>query len=834
MTAADLLQLVLLIGVLAPLASFAFLAFFGSRLGAARRALHAAHASAREAEHEAPAAGEPLAGWVATGAIAASLLCAIIALVQWAGLNAEARALASRSAAEQSPIWLVLGATQVRAGINLDSLTIILFVMVTLTATCIHVFSIGYMRREPRFARFFAYLSLFCFSMLGLLVSPDLLLIFVFWELVGVSSYLLIGFWFEKRSASNAAIKAFVVNRVGDFGFMIGLGLCFTYLGTLSLHEIGAVFQAGAQVVASEGSRLAPTISGVSSAQTVQAAALFQHDFLGISLATWLGLGLFCGAIGKSAQFPLQVWLPDAMEGPTPVSALIHAATMVAAGVYLVGRIFVVLTPEAQLVIAWIGCITLTIAALMAIVQTDIKRVLAYSTLSQLGYMIFGLGVGAWVGALFHLLTHAFFKALLFLGAGQVIAGTHHEQDLRKMGGLAGKMPRTAGTFLIAVLAISGAGVPWTVIGLGGFYSKEEILAVSLFRVAAPAAASNSPQVGSSHAAVSDSAAEDSQAAAGHSNGRSDRHATSDGHVGAHAPAAPQTPRIPWLLYLLPLAIVYVTPFYMGRCFVLAFLGRPRDAHVQQHARESPLMVTPLLVLAAMTLVSGWFLFRDYVEYAAPRGTLAPLLSGHDAAVHAVAGSLALHSGFAWLIGLGAAWWLYRDGLARAEQLRSLPLVRPLHALLVSKFYFDELYAIVFVGGAKALAFVSRVFDSFVIDKLADGAAYLTERMARFSGVVLDQLGVDGLVNGFAALCAACGAGLRRVQTGMIRNYVTLAAAGLLAATLALWSARLALLVMLAVVITLAWPAASRRPRPVAAAPRDPASLDPLARKAAP
>ncbi|MHC5035064.1 MAG: proton-conducting transporter transmembrane domain-containing protein [Planctomycetota bacterium] len=294
------------------------------------------------------------------------------------------------------------------------------------------------------------------------MVSSSLLFLFICWELVGLCSYLLIGFYFDRAYASAAAIKAFVTNRVGDFGFIIGLMLVFFQLGTLDLDQAAAAF----------------------AGQYAAGTGIFATHFtlFGWSLATIMGIGLFCGAMGKSAQFPLHVWLPDAMAGPTPVSALIHAATMVAAGVYLVARVFRLMTPEALMFIAVIGCLTLTLMALVAIVQVDIKKCLAYSTLSQLGYMIFAMGCGAWIAALFHLITHAFFKAMLFLCSGQVIEGCHHEQDMRKMGGLYKKMPVTCWTFFIGVLAISGAGIAGTGIGLGGFFSKDEILAVAYTR----------------------------------------------------------------------------------------------------------------------------------------------------------------------------------------------------------------------------------------------------------------------------------------------------------------------------------------------------------------
>ncbi|TWT44082.1 NADH-quinone oxidoreductase subunit L [Phycisphaerae bacterium RAS1] len=772
---ATFLQTCLLLGVFTPLASFVFLAFFGTRLPRPGWLMSLHHRLARDADEHAggphghgpgpPDAavhahrhgstpGEPLAGWIATAAIGMSLLLAILATFAWGGVSEPDRDALSRLAATQAPLWVTLGSVPIRFGVRLDSLTVIVFLMVTLCATCIHVFSVGYMKGDPRFARFFTFLSLFCFSMLGLVISTSLLFLFVFWELVGVCSYFLIGFWFEKKSASNAAIKAFVVNRVGDFGFVIGVGLCFAYLGDLSLDGATAVMQAGAHR-AGVISGLPDAAVAVAEPQAARAAVLFSTNFAGVSLATWLGLMLFCGAIGKSAQFPLQVWLPDAMEGPTPVSALIHAATMVAAGVYLVARIFLLLTPAALDAIAVVGCITLTMAALIAIVQTDIKRVLAYSTLSQLGYMIFGLGIGAWVGAMFHLLVHAFFKALLFLGAGQVIAGCHHEQDLRRMGGLGGKMPRTTLTFLVAVLAIAGAGIPFTPMGLGSFYSKDEILAVANFR----------------H------------------------------HEGT----------LSLILYLLPVAVAYITPFYMGRCFILAFLGKPRDSHVHEHAHESPLMYRPLLVLAALTLIAGvpiW-IFRSYVVSAAPEASpLAQVFDGRSHEVeHAVHTTLVLHVGLAFAVGLGLAWWLYRDGLERAAQFAKLPWVRPVHTLLSKKFYFDEIYGVVFVGGSRALAYAGRLFDTWIIDGIVDTSAYLTERISRFSGVVVDNMGVDGMFNGLAAVTSAVGGALRRVQTGLIRNYILIATAAVAAALIGwLWSPSAAAIALLVLVLALVWP----------------------------
>ncbi|MCS7338473.1 MAG: NADH-quinone oxidoreductase subunit L [Verrucomicrobiae bacterium] len=340
---------------------------------------------------------------------------------------------------ESALTWLELGPLQVEFGVKLDPLSLLMMLVVTGVGGLIHVYSLGYMRGDPGWSRYFACLSLFTFSMLGIVLANNFVLMFIFWELVGVSSYLLIGFWFEKPSAADAAKKAFLTNRLGDFGFMLGILIIWGKLG--SIHFA-----------------------------TLQETLLANPAALG-GLATVAGLLIFCGAVGKSAQFPLHVWLPDAMEGPTPVSALIHAATMVAAGVYMLCRVHFIFTPEALMVIAWVGGVTALLAALIAIQQNDIKRVLAYSTISQLAYMVMAVGLGGPVPAIFHLATHAFFKALLFLGAGSVIIALHHEQDIWKMGGLRAKMPVTYWTFMAGVLAI--AGVP----PLSGFYSKDSILA---------------------------------------------------------------------------------------------------------------------------------------------------------------------------------------------------------------------------------------------------------------------------------------------------------------------------------------------------------------------
>ena len=343
---------------------------------------------------------------------------------------------------EISQTWMNIGSLQVEFGMKLDALSLMMLLIVTGVGGLIHIYSYAYMDHDPSKARFFAFLSLFTFSMLGIVLANNFLEMFIFWELVGVSSYLLIGFWFEKPSAGDAAKKAFITNRLGDFGFILGILMVWGILGSLNFTALGDAMKSN------------PVALGAS--------------------ATAAGLLVFCGAVGKSAQFPLHVWLADAMEGPTPVSALIHAATMVAAGVYMLCRIFFLLNADALHVIAYIGGFTALLAALIAVQQNDIKRILAYSTLSQLGYMVMSVGLSGETPAMFHLTTHAFFKALLFLGAGSVIHGLHEEQDIWKMGGLKKHMPVTFWTFIIGTLALSG--VP----PFAGFYSKDSILGQAL------------------------------------------------------------------------------------------------------------------------------------------------------------------------------------------------------------------------------------------------------------------------------------------------------------------------------------------------------------------
>ena len=768
----------LTVGTLLPLVSFGLLVFFGHRLG------------------------KPASGWFAVAGMGISCVLAICVLAGWYGLDDAARAELEAGAYRFH--WADLGNISITIGVKLDSLTVIMFFMVAFVSFWIFVFSIGYMAGhsdeidgQSKYHRFFTFLSLFGFSMLGLSVSSSLLFLFIFWELVGLCSYFLIGFYFDKKFASDAGIKAFVVNRVGDFGFLFGLMMVVFFLGTLDLDRAAANF----------------------AEQYRTGTGLFRPDYTinllgwqlsGGLLATMMGIGLFCGAIGKSAQFPLHVWLPDAMAGPTPVSALIHAATMVAAGVYLVARVFRLLTPDAQFFIAVIGCITLAMTALIAIVQTDIKKALAYSTLSQLGYMIFGMGVGAWIAALFHLMTHAFFKAMLFLCSGQVIEGCHHEQFITRMGGLRKKMPVTCWTFFVGVLAIAGAGIPWTGIGLGGFFSKDEILAVARQRAyhwpveaathhaAAESAADAdtfrlaafAPQVEHGGAHDSHPATDEHALAQADSAHGADEHAAAAGHVGQGRLAAitQNIAPLPKWMFWLPIIIAYVTPFYMMRLWWLTFCGKPRDQHVYEHAHEVKLMYVPLVVLALGTAFCSYFVFRPLLAAAAPAATGATLVVGldghaHDASHaaglvldHSVHGELAPIVGFAFLVGFVVAWLIYRDGLALATRISRMPVVGFFYRTLVQKVYFDHVYDFVWVRGCKGVAWLCRLFDTYVIDLTANLSARLTERISALSGWVFDARGVDGLVNGIAAASISVADTVRRPQTGRIRNYVLFAA----------------------------------------------------------
>ena len=577
--------------------------------------------------------------------------------------------------------WIDSGSFVADWGIRLDRLTAIMLIVVTTVSSLVHLYSIGYMAHDPQFEgesyrpRFFAYLSLFTFAMLALVTADNIVQMFFGWEGVGLASYLLIGFYYKKPSANAAAIKAFVVNRVGDFGFALGIFGLFFLTDSIRFDDIFAA---------------APALAETE-------LHFLWRDWNAANLLAFL---LFVGAMGKSAQLFLHTWLPDAMEGPTPVSALIHAATMVTAGVFLVSRMSPVWddAPGTRCCIGATGAATGCGAAILGMVQNDIKRVIAYSTMSQLGYMFVAAGVGVYSVAMFHLLTHAFFKAMLFLGAGSIIHGMHHEQDMRNYGGLREKFPYTFWAMLIGTLAITGVGIPLTTIGFAGFLSKDAIIE-------------------SAYA----------------------------GTQGGYA------------FWLLVIAALF-TSFYSWRLMFMTFWGKPRgDKHTHEHAHESPAVMTvPLGVLALGAAFSGmiWYgsFFGDHdklnaffgIEHhveavegeaadgaapadlhggAAPKGAIfmAPDNNIIDEAHHAPTW-VKVSPFVAMLIGLAVAWWFY---IVNPALPRRLAEAQPhLYRFLLNKWYFDEIYDAIFVRPAKALGrMLWKRGDGSVIDGLINGLA---------------------------------------------------------------------------------------------------------------
>ncbi|MCX6573843.1 MAG: NADH-quinone oxidoreductase subunit L, partial [Candidatus Aminicenantes bacterium] len=594
-------------------------------------------------------------GATAVGAAGLSFAAAAAAFAQ---LLRAAEPTAVRTLFTWVPASLVrtssggLAALRFDMAFRYDSLAAVMTLVVTGVGLLIHIYSLGYMARDRSYARFFAYLNLFTFAMLILVLGANLGVMFIGWEGVGLCSYLLIGFWFTKDSAANAGKKAFITNRVGDFGFLLGTGLLVYALGTVDIAAIAAAVEAGA---------------------------------LAKGTATAAALLLFLGATGKSAQIPLYTWLPDAMEGPTPVSALIHAATMVTAGVYMVARLHVLFSfsVTALTVVALTGAFTAVYAATMGLVQTDIKRVLAYSTISQIGYMFIGLGVGAYAAGIFHLMTHAFFKSLLFLAAGSVIHALSGEQDMRKMGGLRARIPRTYRVFLVGALAISG--IP----GLSGFFSKDEILAAAF--------------------------------ASGH-----------------------------YLVWALGLLGAAMTAFYMFRLIFLTFSGESRySEETAHHLHESPpVMLVPLEILAGLAIVGGYVGLPHLLGGGAWFGRFLETSTGvHE--VHLGAGTevlLMVLSVGAALAAIYAAHAVYVKGRGEPAR-RFVERFRELHRIVAGKYFVDELYARVFVGGVFALGRIADWFDRRVIDGLVDGAAGLARGVSRLA-IVVDEGAVDGAVNG--------------------------------------------------------------------------------------
>jgi len=590
---------------------------------------------------------------VGVGSVALSFLCVLELIREFLQIDA------SHLWFQRYFNWISVGHFTVDFALSVDQLTIVMLLVVTFVSLLVHIYSIGYMAHEGGYYRFFSYLNLFVFFMLTLVLAANLVLMFVGWEGVGLCSYLLIGFWFLKKTATDAGKKAFITTRIGDFGFTIGILLAFW---TFNSVDFGTIFS---QVASRQ-------VESVTSIGTLTAICLL----------------LFAGAVGKSAQLPLYVWLPDAMEGPTPVSALIHAATMVTAGVYMVARMHPLFSraPLAMFVVALVGAVTAFYSATIGLLQTDIKKVLAYSTVSQLGYMFLGCGVGAYAAGIFHLMTHAFFKGLLFLAAGSVIHAMSGEQDMRKMGGLRRKIPVTYWTMFAATLAI--AGIP----GFAGYFSKDEILE----------AASKGPQAN-------------------------------------------------FWLWLLGLVGAGLTSFYMFRLVFLTFFGKPRYDEKKVHVHESPRnMTVPLMILAIGSVAGGWFAAphlvggTDYFEswlhpvfasYQVPaQVTQQELPAGEGEENGGVQSSQGMEllralTGppvIAAVLGLLFAWWFYIRKPDAAK--RAMQKMRGLYTLIHNKYYVDEIYNALFI---QPLLWIStnvlwHTMDEKMIDGTVNGIAHIS------------------------------------------------------------------------------------------------------------
>jgi len=588
----------------------------------------------------------------------------------------------------------LLGNFTADLGFLLDPLSAVMILVVTGVGFLIHVYSIGYMAKDPGYYRFFGYLNLFMFSMLILVLANNMLLMFVGWEGVGLCSYLLIGYYFLKKSAADAGKKAFIVNRIGDTGFLLGIFLTAATLGTIKFSEFGAAISAG-------------------------------HFELGAPVMTAIALLLFVGATGKSAQIPLYVWLPDAMEGPTPVSALIHAATMVTAGVYMVTRTNAIfqLSPVAMETVAVVGAVTAIFAASMGLVQNDIKRVLAYSTISQLGYMFLACGVGAFVGGIFHLMTHAFFKALLFLGSGSVIHAMSGEQDMRKMGGLWAKIPTTAKTMFAGTLAIAG------IFPLAGFFSKDEILWKTF----------------------------------GHS-------------------------KALWLVGAITAGMTAFYMFRLVNMtfFGKSRVEHDVEHHIHESPRS---MTGVLVILAVLSVIGGWIGIpaalggSNHFEHF-----LEPVIAKHGGEVAEAAGGAAHHDPMEYglmivsvAIALGGIWLAYVIYLKREGAADRMAASWPrAHNLLYRKYYMDEIYDALFVNRTKDLASTLGAFDRTVIDGLGvDGSAWFTRFLSRVS-IWWDTWIVDGLVNLSARIIWIFSFPVRLVQNGLVQSYAMVIVVGVL------------------------------------------------------
>jgi len=637
--------------------------------------------------------------WVAIGAVVTTLILSIAMFTSML-IGQE-----PQFAQEASFTWLNMGAFKIELGFLVDNITITMLLVVALISSMSHIFSVKYMEGDIRYSRYFAYLGFFTFSMNGIVLANNLVSMYMFWELVGVSSYLLIGHWFEKASAADAAKKAFLTNRVGDIGFFIGILLIFSTLGTFTFSEIFDSIAAGK---------------------------------MGGTLLTFAGVGLFLGAMGKSSQFPLHIWLPDAMEGPTPVSALMHAATMVAAGVFLCVRLFPLFTPDALIVMAYVGGFTAIFAATIAITQNDIKKVLAYSTVSQLGYMILAVGSGAYIAGFFHLVTHAMFKACLFYGSGSVIYAMHHAlhkkhdhetdpQDMRNMGGFKEKMPITYWAMLISTLAISGVPL------FSGFLSKDAILAGTL-------------------------------------------------SFATHQP-------IHFLLPVFGFGAAVITAFYMFRLIFMTFHGKPQMAELYDDIRESPREMTfPLILLSTLSVFIFYTL--PYFNPFSDHGWYTELIVASDAAVpgnptshfiaegihHAHYPAMAISLIVA-ALGIFLSWSMYFKKKISADDWAQK--LKPMYNLSLNKYFFDENYNRFLYQPFLKLSSLVAYIDWDLYDKyFINGFGRVTKVFSFFTGR-MDYDGLDQtIIDGIGRSVRHTGGALKFLQTGRLQNYLLFALLG--------------------------------------------------------
>ncbi len=590
--------------------------------------------------------------------------------------------------------WLTFGHETLQLGLLLDPLSAGMAAMVSFVSLLIFIYSLGYMHEDRNFTRFFTFLGLFSGAMLGVVLSNSLLLTFVAWELVGLASYLLIGFWFHKPEAAAAAKKAFITTRVGDMGLLIGMFWLYKASGTLLFYDHGA-----------------------GCLEQTALASMAKIGFCGMALSNVIALLIFCGAAGKSGQFPLHVWLPDAMEGPTPVSALIHAATMVAAGVYLVARVFPIFTATGPhsaslLAVAGIGAFTALFAALIAVAQVDIKRILAYSTVSQLGFMMLALGVGSVGAAMLHLLAHAFFKALLFLGAGSVIHGIHEEQDIRNMGGLWRKMPVTFMTYTVGMLALAGFPVLFS-----GFWSKDAIL----------------------HA--------------------------------AHLWPVSQAP------FYMAVAAAFLTAFYMTRQMAYVFFGDYRGNAAHPH--ESPdVMTIPLVLLAAAALLMSlpatpaWPWYEEFLAGKTPALELAALWE--PGFLHIATTSLAIV-----FFGIGLGWLVYgRRALGDVDPLQAA--AAPLYRALANRLYVDELYHATLVRPLRGVGYVMAWVDRQILAGIVRAVAWVSFLVSAISNG-MDRFLINFGFDSSCDALREYGGGIASCEGGRVQGYLRVLCIGIVA-----------------------------------------------------